>query len=99
MRGSNRFNALFLNIKNAALIYLSDALPEDLTLFILNAYDVWFFRPVKKILKQNVATMPKIINECNLDMVRGIYIVSTAYVQPPEPYKCPNQNRIPFFLE
>ena len=52
-----------------------------------------------KILKQNVATMPKIINECNLDMVQGIYIVSTAYVQPSEPYKCPNHYRIPFFLE
>ena len=54
---------------------------------------------MEKILKQNMATMPKIIYEFTLDMVQGIYIVSTAYVQPLEPYKCPNHNRIPFFLE
>jgi hypothetical protein len=90
---------LFLDIKNLALIYATDALPEDVTLVILNAYNVWFFCLVENILKQNVETMPKIINECNLDMVQGIYIVSTAYVQPSEPYKCPNHYRIPFFLE
>ena len=89
---------MFPDIKNAALIDSSDALPEDVTLIILNVYDVRFFRPVEKILKQNVATIPKIINECNLHMVQGIYIVSTAYVQPLEPYKCPIHNRIPFFL-
>ena len=44
-------------------------------------------------------TMAKIINECNLDKVRGICIVSTGYVQLPEPYKCPDQNRITFFVE
>ena len=53
---------------------------------------------MENILKQNVATMRKIIDEFNLDKVQGIWIVSTPYVQPPEPYKCPDQNCIPFFL-
>ena len=57
------------------------------------------FSTVENILKQNVATMPKIIDEYNLDMVWGIYIVSTSYVQPPEPCKCPDQNLILFFFE
>lgn len=97
--GEERFKTLFQDSKKAAFIDPSDALPEDVTLVILNAYDVRFFSPVENILKQNVATMRKIIDQCNLDKVRGICIVSTAYVQPPEPYKCPDQNRIPFFLE
>ena len=84
---------------HAVFIDLNDALPEDVILVILNAYNVWFFHQVETILKQNVATMPKNINECNLYIIWCIYIVSTSYVQPPEPYKCPDQNCIPFFLE
>ena len=90
---------MFPDIKKAASIDSSDALPEDITLVILNVYDVQFFRPVENIFTQNVATMPNIIDECDLDMVRGIYIVSTSYVQPPEPYKCPDHNLIIFFFE
>ena len=69
--------------KKSAFIDPCDALPEDVTLVILNAYNVQFFSPVENILKQNVETMRKIINECNLDKVQGIYIVSTDYVQSP----------------
>ena len=58
-----------------------------------------FFCPVENILKQNVATMRNNIDECNFVKVQGICIVSAVYVQPPDPYKCPNQNRIPLFLE
>jgi hypothetical protein len=90
---------LFPDIKKAALIDSSDALPEDVTLVILNVYDVQFFCPMENMLTQNMATMPNIIDECNLDMVQGIYIVSTSYLQPPEPYKCPDQNIGLFFFE
>ena len=54
---------------------------------------------MENILKQNVATMRKIINEYSFVKVWGICIVSAFYVQPPDPYKCLDQNCIPFFLE
>ena len=93
--GEERFNTLFLDRKKAAFIYPTDALPEDVTLINLNAYNIWFCNSVDKILKQSEATMRKIIDEFNLDMVQGICIVSTCYVQQPEPYKCTNHNHIP----
>ena len=99
MSGEERFNILFLDSKKAALIEPSNSLPEDVTLVILNAYNVWFFCLVENILKQNVATMRNNINECNFVKVRGIWIVSAVYIQPLDPYKCPDQNCIPLFLE
>ena len=90
---------MFPDSKNAACIDPSGALPEDLTLVILNAYDVRFFNLVEKNVKQNVATLRQIIDDCDLEKVRDICIVSTAFVQPPKLYKCPDQNCIPFFLE
>ena len=101
MSGEECFNNLFLDSKKEAFIDPSNTLPENVTLVILNVYDVWFFNPVENILKQNVATMCNIIDECNLIKLWGIFISSAAYVQPPGPYtyKCPYKNRIPFFLE
>ena len=66
MSGEEGFNTLFPDSKKAALIDPSDSLPEDVTLVILNAYNVRFFNPVENIFKQNVATMCNIIDECNL---------------------------------
>ena len=54
---------------------------------------------VKNILKQNVATMHNIIYEWNFVKVWGICIVSKDYIQPQEPYNCPDHNRIPSFFE
>ena len=97
--GEEHFNTFFPDIKKEAFIDPTGALPEDVTLVILNAYYVWFFRPMENILKQNVATMRNNIDERNFFKVQGICIVSAVYVQPLDPYKCPDQNRIPLFLE
>ena len=69
MSGEEHFNTLFPDSKKEAFIDPTGELPEDVTLVILNAYNVRFFNLVERILKQNVETMRKIIDECNLDKV------------------------------
>ena len=71
---------LCLRISKRQPVLIQVMLPEDAALVILNAYDVQFFDAVENVLKQNVATMRKIIDECNLDKVIGICIFSTEYV-------------------
>ena len=83
MSGDKWFNNVLPDRKKAAFIDPCDALPEDDILVIFNSYNAQFFSQVENILKHNVETMRKIINECNLDKVQGICIVSTDYVQSP----------------
>lgn len=75
-------------------------LPLDASHVILNGYDTRFSAPVDTKLKENVEPMLKILQECETrqDHIKGISIVSTAYVQPPSPFTHPEDGRIPWAL-
>jgi len=97
--GKERFQGLFGSSKKTVFVETTDPLPSDVTLVILNAYDVRFFTPLDTKLKGSVEPMLRILEQCRgHPLVRGISVVSTAYVQNPLPFKQPEINRIPFEL-
>ena len=69
MSGEEHFNTFFPDSKKEAFIDPTGAPSEDVTLVILNAYNVRFFNLAERILKLNVETMRNIIDKCNLDKV------------------------------
>jgi nucleoside-diphosphate-sugar epimerase len=98
--GEERFiDQGFHRFSKTAFISDEESIPSDVTLVILCAYDVRFHNPVDKIMKTSVTPIVKLLDQCQqAPNVRGICLVSTAYVQNPLPYKRPNGNRIPFVL-
>ena len=99
-KGQDRFDELFGTSKKACFIDTESALPDDTTILILNAYSVKFLNPMIDILKENVLPMLHLLDQCRKPdtKVRGIAVVSTAYVQLPRPYERDPKNRIEFAL-
>lgn len=100
-------------ITKACFVDAQAPIPADVTLLVLNAYSVKFARPIVDILNDNVAPMLRLLDQCcvvdgNDDNaepsekqqphIRGISVVSTAYVQPPLPFRRDADNRIEFLL-
>jgi len=98
--GRERFEQLFGNLKKAHFIDTDAAIPDDTTIVILNAYSVRFFTPLVDILNESVSPMLRLLDQCKRPgtKVRGISVVSTAYVQLPRPYERDPKNRIEFAL-
>mmetsp|Transcript_11206 Transcript_11206/g.17148 ORF Transcript_11206/g.17148 Transcript_11206/m.17148 type:complete len:464 (+) Transcript_11206:64-1455(+) len=100
--GEERFISTGLsNFKKTAYVPTTgNILPNDVTMVILNAYEVKFFNPVDHILKNNVVAMLQILDQCVAagPRIKGVSVVSTAYVQEPLPYRRREGNRISFVL-
>lgn len=73
--------------KRTAFVPVDASLPQDVTLVLLNAYEVNFTNPLDHVLKRNVSPVLRILDqrEKAKDRIRGISIVSTVYVQQPLP--------------
>eukprot|EP00542_Grammatophora_oceanica_P019891 CAMPEP_0194050136 /NCGR_PEP_ID=MMETSP0009_2-20130614/33319_1 /TAXON_ID=210454 /ORGANISM="Grammatophora oceanica, Strain CCMP 410" /LENGTH=447 /DNA_ID=CAMNT_0038696567 /DNA_START=27 /DNA_END=1370 /DNA_ORIENTATION=+ len=95
-----RFTEAFQSFSKCEYVDPSDDLPEDTTHVILNAYNTRFKEPIGKKLSENVTPMVRILDQCESrsGQIQGITVVSTAYVQPPAPYRAPAGGRIPFFF-
>ena len=98
--GTERFSHLFGDKLKARYVSDTAPIPEDTTLLILNAYSVKFARPIVEILNDNVKPMLQLLDQCEETgrKIRGISVVSTAYVQPPLPFRRDPDNRIDFLL-
>jgi len=90
MSGQERFDSLFGSYKNRALVYCDAAapIPPDTTTVILNAYSISFNNDVSDTLRDNVAPMLHLLDQCvQLPRIDHVVVVSTAYVQPYLPFK------------
>ena len=101
LSGEARFQSMFGGCRKCVFVDPEDPLPLDATLLLLNAYSVKFFTPVESIMKESVKPMMDILDQArrNKQNIRGIVAVSTAYVQPPLPFKRSPDNQVPFLLE
>jgi len=90
MSGQERFDSLFGSYKSESLVYCDAAapIPSDTTTVILNAYSISFNNDVSDTLRDNVAPMLHLLEQCTkLPHIEHVVAVSTAYVQPYLPYK------------
>eukprot|EP00656_Telonema_subtile_P024710 TRINITY_DN26886_c0_g1_i1.p1 TRINITY_DN26886_c0_g1~~TRINITY_DN26886_c0_g1_i1.p1 ORF type:complete len:462 (+),score=54.99 TRINITY_DN26886_c0_g1_i1:92-1477(+) len=89
MSGQERFDALFGAYgKTCVYCNAADPIPQDTTTIILNAYSISFQNDVQDTLRDNVAPMLALLDQCvKLPDVRHVVAVSTAYVQPFLPFK------------
>ena len=98
--GQQRFDQLFGDTRKAYFVDDKSPIPNDVTLLILNAYSVKFARPIDEILKENVRPMLRLLDQSQEPgrQIRGISVVSTAYVQPPLPFRRKPDDCIDFLL-
>ena len=67
----------------------------------MNAFDVAFHQDVQRVLRESVAPMLALAEECialkkKLGKLKRVVVVSTAFVQPPLPYKRCDGPIVPF---
>jgi nucleoside-diphosphate-sugar epimerase len=83
----------------------SDPIPADVTHVILNAYNTRFDEEHRSKLKNNIEPQLKLLDQCKQRMIakqnviQGISFISTAYTQPPLPFKKYEGNYLPLLLD
>ena len=94
--GQERFDALFTGGRNphehTRWVAPEEPIPDDAEVVILNAFDVAFHKDIARVLRESVAPTLALLEECSRQSLkngklRKVIIVSTAYVQPPLPFK------------
>lgn len=87
--GEERFRALFGSFGAVCEFVPSEApIPEDTNVVILNAYSISFQNDVVDTLEQNVLPILGLMDQCKaLQDLDTVLVVSTAYVQPPLPFR------------
>ena len=94
--GQERFDALFSDgnslHKHLKWVAPEDPIPDDTEVVILNAFDVAFHKDIGRVLRESVAPTLALLEQCSkLSLksgnLRKVIVVSTAYVQPPLPYR------------
>ena len=99
--GPERFEQLFGGREGAVWADPAAALPETTEVVIMNAFDVAFHQDVQRVLRESVAPMLALAEECialkkKLGKLKRVVVVSTAFVQPPLPYKRCDGPIVPF---
>lgn len=94
--GQERFDTLFSGGRNphqhARWVAPKEPIPDDAEVVILNAFDVAFHKDIARVLRESVAPTLALLEECSklslkTGKLRKVILVSTAYVQPPLPFK------------
>jgi nucleoside-diphosphate-sugar epimerase len=100
--GPDRLRELLPSLDKCVYIDPSDGLPVDVTHVILNAYNTRFDEDHRSKLKGNVEPLLKLLDQCKQrsadGAIQGITFVSTAYTQPPLPYRRYEGNYLPLLL-
>lgn len=101
MLGADRLAQCLGSCNKCIHLEMDDAIPSDTTHVILNAYSTRFDEELSVKLEGSVAPTLKLLEDCYRlkESIQGITFVSTAYVQPPLPYRSDEKGRIPFLLE
>lgn len=98
MTGPERL-AKLLPYEKCTYVGIKDPLPKDVTHVILNAYSTRFDESIGRKLEQNVVPIFAILDQCKQHKnLQSVVFVSTAYVQPPLPYRRDPSNRLPLLL-
>ena len=86
---ASRFKGLYIGYGDSVVLCdPKDPIPGDTTHIILNAYSISFKGDIAKVLRDNVEPMLGLLDQCSqLAGLRSVTVVSTAFVQPPLPYK------------
>jgi nucleoside-diphosphate-sugar epimerase len=85
----------------------ADPIPADVTHLILNAYNTRFDEDHRCKLQHNIEPQLKLLDQCKhrmmisktTNIIQGITFVSTAYTQPPLPFKRYEGNYLPLLLD
>ena len=104
LSGIERFDSLLNRFTKCVFLKPENPLPSDVTLVLLNAYNIRFFTPVEVLLSESVKPMVDILDQAahqksQGNHIREIAVVLTAYVQPPLPFKQRPDNAVLFLLE
>ena len=102
--GPERFEQLFggrENFHNTVWADPAAPLPDTTEVVIMNAFDVAFHQDVQRVLRESVAPMLRLADECvalkkRMGKLQRVVVVSTAFVQPPLPYKRCDGPIVPF---
>jgi|EP01046_Picozoa_sp_COSAG06_P035851 nucleoside-diphosphate-sugar epimerase len=93
--GQERFESIFRGggnpHKHTQWIDPAAPIPDETEVVILNAFDVAFHTDIARVLRESVAPMLALLEQCTQLRAKGnlkkVVIVSTAYVQPPIPFR------------
>lgn len=97
--GADRLKEL-LPFSKCTYIDAKAAIPDDVTHVILNAYNTRFDEEHRAKLKGNIEPILTTLEQCkNQKRIQGIVFVSTAYTQPPLPFRRYNGNYLPLLLD
>ena len=90
LKGKQRFSTLFTLHKKCVFCDCKH-IPIDTNIIVLNAFSTSFIHDIYKVFHENVTPTLNILKSCkNLPYLKKIILVSTAYTQPPFPYKINN---------
>ena len=102
LSGSERFQKCFpfASYNKCNHLGMEEPLPDDASHVILNAYNTRFDEDIRHKLQENVVPILRVLDECRqrMTLIRGISLVSTAYVQPHKPFRHVVGGRLPFLL-
>jgi hypothetical protein len=98
MLGADRLAQRLGSCNKCVHLGMDEAIPSDTTHVILNGHSTRFDEELIVKLEQSVAPILKLLEECRRlkKAIQGIAFVSTAYVQPPLPYRSNEKGRIAF---
>lgn len=98
MTGPERL-ATLLPYEKCTYVGIHDPIPPEVTHVVLNAYSTRFDESIRKKLKENVEPIMELLDQCkHLPNLQCVVFVSTAYVQPPLPFKRLPESRLPLLL-
>jgi nucleoside-diphosphate-sugar epimerase len=102
--GPDRLAELLPSLTKCVYADPTDPIPADVTHVILNAYNTRFDEDHRSKLMHNVEPQLKLLDQCKqrlisqTNVIQGITFVSTAYTQPPLPFKRYEGNYLPLLL-
>jgi nucleoside-diphosphate-sugar epimerase len=103
--GPDRLRELLPSLDKCVYVDPADLLPADVTHVILNAYNTRFDEEHRSKLKGNIEPLLKLLDQCKQrsatmdnNTIQGITFVSTAYTQPPLPFRRYEGNYLPLLL-
>lgn len=98
MTGPERL-AKLLPYSKCTYVGIQEPIPDDVTNVILNAYSTRFDESLGTKMEHNVEPIFALLDQCKKHKtVQSAVFVSTAYVQPPLPYRRHAGSRLPLLL-
>lgn len=93
--GQERFESIFRGggnpHKHTQWIDPAAPIPDETEVVILNAFDVAFHTDIARVLRESVAPTLALLEQCSKLRAKGnlrkVIVISTAYVQPPIPFR------------